>query len=119
MTARRYCLYLTPAMLTEAGYLPAVVVEELPGLRQIAPGSVYAQPWWWGRDWADAKRRVHQVNADLGVTPGQVRQLVFAAARAAFALGSAGDPQARAVVVQGGHARRLGPATAPAADTRQ
>ena len=85
LVGRRYCFYLTPAMVGRDGYLPQVVVEGVAGTRRIAKGAAWAEPAWWGKDFAEARRRVEQANARLGIDPAQARKIVFSAAAAAFA----------------------------------
>lgn len=83
MDGRRFCYYLTPTMLTPEGYLPVVVVEGCAGYGPPS-GQPHADPAFWGRELAVARRRVDEANAELGISREQARQIAVAACAAAF-----------------------------------
>jgi len=86
---RRYCYYLTPTMLTPDGYLPAIVIEGVPGTTPPSGDAANAQPSWWGHDLAVARKRVQHANARLGLTQQDVRSIVLSSMTATFS----GPPQ--------------------------
>jgi hypothetical protein len=81
---QRYCYYLTPSMLTPDGYIPAIVIEGVPGTTPPSGDAPNAQPSWWGDDLAIARTRVEQANVRLGLTQQDVRGIVLSSMTAAF-----------------------------------
>ena len=84
MGRQRYCYYLTPAMLSEDGYLPVIVIEGVAGSTPLSSDAAPAQPSWWGHDLAAARRRVAHANSRLGLTPEHARDIVLSALSATF-----------------------------------
>lgn len=79
----RQAIVVLETSLTEHGYVPSVVTENVAGHSPLTGQGECAQPWYWGHDLAKAKEIASDYNTRLGLTPEDVRDIVassFAAA---------------------------------------
>lgn len=74
---KRRAFYVDETMKTDQGYIPSVVTEGEPGHTPFAFNGEFASPWYWGHDIETARKIATQLNAELGLTEADVREIVL------------------------------------------
>lgn len=82
-TKPRTCFYIPPdAYVDGKGFIPSVVTENQPGHAPLAGNGAFAQPYYWGATYDEAKAHAEAENAKLGLTPDDVSDIVLSSMRA-------------------------------------
>lgn len=74
---KRSAFYVDETMKTEHGYVPSLVTEGEPGHAPLVGNGDHASPWYWGQDIETARRVAAEANAQLGLTPQDVLEIVL------------------------------------------
>lgn len=74
---KRTAYFVDETMKTPDGYIPSVVTEGEPGHVPLKGNGDHSSPWYWGHDIAKAKEIAAKANADLGLTPEDVLEIVL------------------------------------------
>lgn len=82
MAEPRSCLYVDETMHTPKGYIPSFVTEDEAGHSPMIGSGPLAQPWYFGDDIDTAKRLVDQANAEIGISPQDMLEIVASSMRA-------------------------------------
>lgn len=73
----RVVLYVDASMLEKKGYRPVFVKEGESGYYPQGGLDKFQEPWYFGHDLAEAKRRCDEYNARRGVTREEADAIVF------------------------------------------
>jgi hypothetical protein len=83
----RKCFYIpADAFVPGKGWIPSLVTENEPGHAPLAgDGSYFAEPWYWGMTFQEARTIAAAENAKLGLTEQDVNDIIISSMRASNA----------------------------------
>jgi hypothetical protein len=77
-TKPRICFYVPPdAYVDGKGFVPSVVTEGEAGHAPLAGNGEFAQPYYWGTTYDEAKAHAEAENTKLGLTPDDVSAIIL------------------------------------------
>jgi hypothetical protein len=82
-TAPRRCFYIDVTSQTPHGFIPSMVTENVPGHSLMSGNGDFAQPWYWGNTYEEARAVAATENARLGLDEDAVRQILLSSMGAA------------------------------------
>jgi len=75
---KRTCFYIDPTQTPdEDGYIPSLVTEGEPGHAPLTGGGDFQTPWYWGKTLAEAEATAAKANAEQGLSPRDVIDIVM------------------------------------------
>lgn len=77
----RYCFQIMEKSRDEKGYIPVLIQEGMSGYTPLSGNGRFASPWYWGTEYADACAVAAKANADLGLTPEDVKEIIASSYR--------------------------------------
>jgi hypothetical protein len=79
---KRQCFYVPVDQFDENGYIPSLVTENEPGHAPLRGNGPFAEPWYWGKTYEQAKRACDEENErTFGLTPTQATRIVASSMR--------------------------------------
>lgn len=88
----RWCYAVIPGQRhPERGYIPSIVTEGESGHAPLVGRDDDSEPWYWGTTWEQAQATAASCNADLGLSPEDVDEIMASSIRASIREGSAAE----------------------------
>jgi hypothetical protein len=82
-TEPRKCFFIpSDAYVEGKGFIPSIVTENEPGHAPLVGNGDFAQPYYWGDTYDEAKAIAEAENTKLGLTPSDVSSIVISSMRA-------------------------------------
>lgn len=84
-----WCFYIDGGQVPDPdhGYVPSMVKRNEAGHSPLTGKGAWAQPWYWGRTYAEAQATCAEQNEKIGVSPAEAAMIVLSSIAA-----SAGTP---------------------------
>jgi hypothetical protein len=78
----RQCFWIPAEPYDERGWVPSLVTESELGHQPLTGKGAQAQPWFWGRTYAEAQATAKRENAGtFGLSPQQASEIVISSIR--------------------------------------
>ncbi len=85
-TSPRKCFFIpVDGYVDGKGFVPSVVTENEPGHAPLIGSDNLSQPYYWGDTYDKAKAIAESENTRLGLTPGDVNNIILSSMRASNA----------------------------------
>lgn len=83
---KRTCFFIPLDSYVEGkGFIPSVVTENEPGHAPLVGSGEFAEPWYWGHTYDEARTVADAENAKLGLTPDDVTIIILSSMGASSA----------------------------------